>query len=150
MHALVQTQTAFVDLLALALRLVLGIVILPHGAQKLLGWFGGYGYRGTMGFFTGTLRIPYAFGLLAIVAESFGALALIAGLLTRPAALGIGVVMAVAALTSHRRNGFFMNWFGNQVGEGYEYFILAGGIALVLALAGGGAYSLDALLAGQL
>ncbi len=150
MHALVQTQTAFVDLLALALRLVLGIVILPHGAQKLLGWFGGYGYRGTMGFFTGTLRIPYAFGLLAIVAESFGALALIAGLLTRPAALGIGVVMAVAALTSHRRNGFFMNWFGNQVGEGYEYFILAGGIALVLALAGGGTYSLDALLAGQL
>ncbi len=120
LYAVLQTQPTFVDSLTLALRLTLGLVILPHGAQKLLGWFGGYGFRGTMGYFTGTLGIPYALGLLAIVAESLGALALVAGLLTRPAALGIGIVMAVAALTSHRRHGFFMNWFGTQAGEGYE------------------------------
>lgn len=125
-------------------------MILPHGAQKLLGWFGGYGYKGTMDYFTQTMRIPYAFGLLAIIAEFFGSLALLSGFLTRPAALGIGVVMAVAALTSHVRHGFFMNWFGSQEGEGYEYFVLAAAIALSLAVAGGGAWSLDAWLAARL
>ena len=129
---------------------MLGLVVLPHGAQKLLGWFGGYGYRGTMGYFTQTLRIPYPLGLLAIITEFFGPLALVAGFLTRPVALAIGVVMAVAALTVHRPHGFFQNWFGNQEGKGYEYFILAGGIALVLAIAGGGAWSLDTLLAARL
>jgi putative oxidoreductase len=146
----VQSQAGTFDFLTLALRLALAAAVFPHGAQKLLGWFGGYGYRGTMGYFTQTMRFPYALGLLAIVAEFFGALALAAGLLTRPAALGIGAVMIVAALTVHARNGFFMNWFGAQEGEGVEYFILAGGIALVLMLAGGGAWSLDALLAGRL
>lgn len=149
MQLLFEPGTGAFDLLTLVLRLALGAVILPHGAQKLLGWFGGYGYRGTMGYFTGTMRIPYPLGVLAILAESFGALALIVGFLTRPAALGITVVMVVAALTSHRRHGFFMNWFGNQAGEGIEFFILAVGIALVLVLAGGGALSLDALLASR-
>lgn len=134
------------DLLTLMLRLALGIVILPHGAQKLLGWFGGYGFKGTMGYFTQTLGIPYALGLLAIAAESFGALALIGGLLTRPAALGIGIVLLTAALLIHRPHGFFINWFGNQRGEGYEYFILAVGIAAVLVITGGGAWSLDRAL----
>jgi putative oxidoreductase len=138
------------SLLALALRLILAIVIFPHGAQKLLGLFGGYGYKGTMAYFTHTVGVPYLFGLLAIIAEFFGPLALAAGLLTRFAALGIGATMVVAALTVHRPHGFFMNWFGNQDGEGYEYFILAAGIALVLAIVGGGAWSLDYLLATRL
>lgn len=133
--------------LSLVLRLVLGLVILPHGAQKLLGWFGGYGFKGTMAFFTQTMGIPGALALLAIVAEFFGSLALIIGLLTRPAALGIGVVMVVAALTSHLRHGFFINWFGAQEGEGFEFHLLAAGIALALLIIGGGAWSLDYLIA---
>jgi putative oxidoreductase len=131
----------------LFLRLALAVAIFPHGAQKLLGWFGGFGYKGTMGYFTQTLGIPTVFGFLAIVAEFFGSLALIAGFLTRPAAFGIGVVMLVAALKVHLPYGFFTNWFGNQKGEGYEYFILAIGMALTLMIAGGGAWSLDQVLA---
>lgn len=150
MQLLFESWAGAFDLLTLVLRLALGAVILPHGAQKLLGWFGGYGYRGAMGYFTRTMHIPYPLGVLAIIAEFFGSLALIVGFLTRPAALGILVVMVVAALTAHRRHGFFMNWFGNQEGEGFEYFILAAGIALVLVLTGGGVFSLDALLAGRL
>lgn len=149
MNALVLLQTEnslVVNVLTLTLRLALGLVILPHGAQKLLGWFGGYGFKGTMGWFTGTMHIPYVFGLLAIVTEFFAPLALFAGLLTRPAALGIVIVMAVAAVTSHWQHGFFMNWFGAQKGEGFEFHILAASIALVLIITGGGAWSLDYLL----
>jgi len=131
----------------LFLRLALAVAIFPHGAQKLLGWFGGFGYKGTMGYFTQTLGIPTVFGFLAIVAEFFGSLALIAGFLTRPAAFGIAVVMLVAAVKVHLPYGFFTNWFGNQKGEGYEYFILAIGMALTLMIAGGGAWSLDQALA---
>jgi putative oxidoreductase len=131
----------------LFLRLALAVAIFPHGAQKLLGWFGGFGYKGTMGYFTQTLGIPTVFGFLAIAAEFFGSLALIAGFLTRPAAFGIAVVMLVAALKVHLAYGFFTNWFGNQKGEGYEYFILAIGMALTLVIAGGGAWSLDQVLA---
>ena len=147
---ILQTNNELVfNLLTLLLRLVLGLVIIPHGAQKLLGWFGGYGFKGTMGYFTQTMHFPYILGVLAIVAEFFGPLALFLGLLTRPAALGIGAVMLMAALTVHRPNGFFMNWFGNQQGEGYEYFILAVGIALTLLITGGGGWSLDYLLAAR-
>jgi len=99
---LLQTKNSFVvNILTLTLRLALGLVILPHGAQKLLGWFGGYGFKGTMGWFTGTMHIPYVFGLLAIITKFFAPLALFAGLLTRPAALGIASVMIMAAVTSH-------------------------------------------------
>jgi len=147
---LLQTEnTLLVNALTFTLRLALGLVILPHGAQKLLGWFGGYGFRGTMGWFTGTMHIPYLFGLLAIIAEFFGPLALLAGLLTRPAALGIAAVMVVAAITSHRQHGFFMNWFGNQQGEGFEFHILAASMAAVLVLTGAGAWSLDYLIASS-
>ncbi|GAB4204064.1 MAG: DoxX family protein [Roseiflexaceae bacterium] len=132
---------------ALALRIVLGLVILPHGAQKLLGWFGGFGFQGTMDFFTQTMQIPAPLALLVIIAEFFGPLALFLGLLTRPAAAGIAVVMVVAALTSHLGNGFFMNWYGTQPGEGFEFHLLAAGIGLALVITGGGAWSLDSLLA---
>lgn len=124
-------------------RLALAAVIFPHGAQKLLGIFGGYGFSGTMGYFTGTLGIPYLFGLLAIIAEFFGPIALIAGILSRIAAAGIGVVMLIAVSMVHFANGFFMNWSGQQAGEGFEYHILAFGLALAVAIGGGGIFSVD-------
>ena len=130
----------------LILRVALGVMIFPHGAQKLLGLFGGYGYKGTMGYFTGTLGIPYIFGVLVIVAEFFGGLGLILGLAGRLAALGVGATMLVAALLAHRQNGFFMNWTGQQKGEGYEFHLLATAIAAAVIVLGSGAFSLDLAL----
>ena len=130
----------------LVLRLGLGLMILPHGTQKLLGWFGGYGFTGTLQFFTETMGIPWLFGFLAIMAEFFGGLALLIGALTRLAALGVGIVMLVAAWTSHLQNGFFMNWYGNQAGEGVEFHLLALAMALALIICGGGYASLDTYL----
>ncbi len=128
-------------------RLTLGLVMFPHGAQKALGWFGGYGFKGTMDFFTGTMHIPAAFAFLAIAAEFAGSIALIAGVFSRVAAFGIAAVMAVAIVTVHLGNGFFMNWYGNQKGEGYEYHLLALGLALIVIIHGGGKASLDTLIA---
>jgi putative oxidoreductase len=102
------------DAATTVLRLVLGIVFFAHGAQKMLGWFGGYGFTGTMGFFTGMLHIPAAFAFLAIAAEFFGGLGLIVGLFTRIAAFGIFCNMLVAVATVHRQFGFFMNWGGRK------------------------------------
>ncbi len=133
----------------LVARLALGIVILPHGLQKTLGWFGGTGFSGTMQFFTENLGIPSLLALLAIAVESVGALALLAGLATRAAALGTGVTMAVAAVLVHLDNGFFMNWYGNQAGEGFEFHILAVGLAVLLSIRGGGKLSLDRILAAR-
>lgn len=124
-------------------RLVLGVVMFPHGAQKMLGWFGGYGFAGTMGFFTDTMHIPAVFAFLAILAEFAGALGLIVGLFSRVAAFGIASVMTVAILTSHLANGFFMNWYGTQKGEGFEYHLLALGLALIVMIHGGGKASID-------
>ncbi|MCL5885338.1 MAG: DoxX family protein [Deltaproteobacteria bacterium] len=135
------------DPAALLLRLALGVMILPHGMQKLFGWFGGYGFSGTVGFFTDTLGIPWILGVAAILAEFFGGLALVAGFLTRMAALAVGTVMLVAMTTVHLQHGFFMNWFGNQKGEGIEFFLLAIGIAATLVLKGGGSFSIDRKLA---
>lgn len=129
----------------LAQRVVLGLVMFPHGAQKVLGWFGGYGLAGTLGYFTDTLHIPAPIAFLVIVAESFGALALVLGLGTRLAALGIAAVMTGAVLMSHLSHGFFMNWFGNQKGEGFEYHLLALALAVPLVVQGGGAWALDRL-----
>jgi putative oxidoreductase len=117
----------------------------PHGAQKVFGWFGGHGFKGTMKSFTGS-GIPTVFALLAIAAESLGSLALAVGLLTRVAAFGIACVMLVAIVTVHRLNGFFMNWEGNQKGEGFEYHLLALAMAISLIIVGAGAWSLDGAL----
>jgi len=97
------------------LRLVMGVVYFAHGAQKMLGWFGGFGFHATMGFFT-HMGMPAAVAFLVICTEFFGGLGLIVGLLTRIAALGIGVEMIVAIFMVHLQNGFFMNWMGNQKG----------------------------------
>jgi putative oxidoreductase len=128
------------------LRLVLGIVFFFHGAQKMLGWFGGYGFSGTMNFFTHDMGIPSVFAFLAIAAEFFGSLGLILGLLARVAASGIIVNMVVAVVMVHHVNGIFMNWFGNQKGEGYEYHLLAIAIALAIVIRGAGAFSVDRLI----
>ncbi len=134
------------DLTLTILRVVLGVVFFAHGAQKMLGWFGGYGFSGTMGFFTHQLRIPAALAFLAIVTEFFGGLGLIVGFLTRIPALGIGVEMIAVIFMVHLPNGFFMNWTGAQKGEGFEYHLLTIAIAAVLLLRGGGAYSVDRTL----
>jgi putative oxidoreductase len=125
------------------LRVVLGLVFFVHGAQKMLGWFGGYGFSGTMGFFTGTLHIPAPLAFLAIAAEFFGGLGLIPGFLTRIAAFGIAVNMLVAIATVHGAFGFFMNWSGTQKGEGFEYHLLVLAMTAFLMIRGAGAFSVD-------
>jgi len=138
------------DIVTFILRLMLGIVFFPHGMQKLLGWFGGYGFGGTLGFFTDKLGIPAVFAVLAILAEGLGSLGLITGLLTRVAAFGITVNMIVAVYMLHWQNGFFMNWFGNQKGEGFEFHLLAIAIGIALTIRGGGKWSLDEVVAKKL
>ena len=133
-------------LVPLILRLALGIVMFPHGAQKALGWFGGHGLRGTIGFFN-SQGIPVPLTLLAIAAELLGSLGVLFGLFTRVAAFGIACVMVVAIVTVHAKVGFFMNWFGTQKGEGFEYHLLVLGIALALIVGGAGLWSFDAAIA---
>jgi putative oxidoreductase len=129
------------------MRLVLGVVFFLHGSQKMLGWFGGFGFSGTMNFFTSQLHIPAVFAVLAICAEFFGGLGLIVGFLARIAAFGIAVNMLVAILLVHFPNGLFMNWYGNQKGEGYEYHLLALALAIPIIIRGAGAFSVDGALA---
>jgi putative oxidoreductase len=133
------------DVALTMLRVVLGMVFFAHGAQKMLGWFGGYGFHGTMGAFT-QMGMPAALAFLIICTEFFGGLGLIVGLLTRIAALGIGGLMVGAIFMVHLPNGFFMNWMGTQKGEGFEYHLLALAMAGALLLRGAGAFSLDRTL----
>jgi putative oxidoreductase len=135
------------DIATAILRLVLGVVFFAHGAQKMLGWFGGYGFSGTMGFFTGTMHIPAPLAFLAIAAEFFGGLGLILGFLTRIAAFGITVNMLVAIATVHSAFGFFMNWSGTQKGEGIEYHLLTLATTVFLMIRGAGAFSIDHAIA---
>lgn len=128
------------------LRLILGIVFFYHGAQKVLGWFGGYGYSATMGAFTHQMGIPAPFAFLALMAELLGGLGLILGFLGRIAAFGILCNMLVAIFMVHAKFGFSMNWSGAQKGEGIEYHILAIAIALALMIRGSGAASVDLAL----
>ena len=130
------------------IRLVLGVVFLAHGSQKMLGWFGGYGFKATMGFFTQTMHIPAVFAFLAIAAEFFGGLGLLLGLLTRIAAFGITVTMLVAIFMVHLPNGLFMNWAGQQKGEGIEYHLLVLAMTVALMIRGAGAFSFDRAISG--
>lgn len=130
-------------------RVVLGIVLFAHGAQKLLGWFGGYGFSGTMGFFTGTLQLPYIVALLVILIEFFGALFLIAGFAARYAAAAILVLFIGIIFTAHKDNGFFMNWNGDKKGEGFEYHLLVIGIAFAVLINGAGAFSADRAITAE-
>jgi putative oxidoreductase len=131
------------------MRLILGVVFFLHGSQKLLGWFGGFGFSGTMNFFTSMLHIPAPFAVVAICAEFFGGIGLILGLLARVAAFGIAVNMVVAVFMVHFANGPFMNWYGNQKGEGYEFHLLALALAIPIIIRGAGAFSVDGAIAAK-
>jgi putative oxidoreductase len=125
------------------LRLAAGIMIFPHGLQKTFGWFGGAGFSRQMAGFTQGLHIPDAFAFLAIMAEFLGGLGLLLGALTRIAAFGVACNMIMAVYYLHWRNGLFMNWSGQQQGEGFEFHLLAVAILIVLIAKGGGAWSVD-------
>ena len=127
-------------------RVILGCVMLPHGAQKLFGWFGGFGFTNTMTYFTQTTGLPWIIAFLIVMGESLGSLGLILGFFTRLSALGLICIMVGAIITVHIPNGFFMNWFGKQAGEGFEYHLLVIGMSIPLLISGGGKYSVDSLI----
>jgi len=127
-------------------RVILGCVMLPHGAQKLFGWFGGFGFTNTMTYFTQTAGLPWIIAFLIVMGESLGSLGLILGFFTRLSALGLICIMVGAIITVHIPNGFFMNWFGKQAGEGFEYHLLVIGMSIPLLISGGGKYSVDMLI----
>jgi putative oxidoreductase len=130
------------------LRFVLGFVFFLHGAQKMLGWFGGFGFTGTMNFFTHGMHVPAPIAFLAIAAEFFGGIGLLIGLLTRIAAFGISVNMLVAIFTVHLQNGMFANWSGTQKGEGIEFHLLVLAMTTLLMAKGAGALSVDRAISG--
>ena len=131
------------DWTAAILRLTLAVVFFPHGAQKVLGWWGGAGFSGTMEYFTGTAGLPWIVAFLVVMGEFLGPIGLAVGFLSRFAALGLGVIMLGAIFMVHGAHGFFMNWYGAQQGEGFEYHLLALGIAAAVTIQGSGALSID-------
>jgi putative oxidoreductase len=147
LRKLLQTSDDYVLMLS---RVILGIVFVAHGAQKAFGWFGGPGFEPTVRTFSQGLGIPVFFAVLAILAEFLGGLGLLVGLSSRIAAFGIAVNMLVAIFLVHAQNGLFMNWSGNQRGEGFEYHLLALSLTLLIVVRGAGAWSLDRLLEGWL
>ena len=128
---------------ALVARLTLGIVLFPHGAQKMLGWFGGYGFAGTMDAFTNQMHLPWMVAFTVIIIEFLGSICLILGLASRLWSLAITGLFIGIIFTVHWEHGFFMNWLGNQAGEGYEYALLIIGIAIAVLINGSGKYALD-------
>ncbi len=134
----------------LLLRVTIAVVLFPHGAQKLLGWFGGFGFDGTMQYFTQTVKLPYIIGLLVILIEFFAPIALVLGVGSKILAAVIAILFVGIMLTSHLNFGFFMNWMGNQAGEGLEYFLLGIGASLALMMNGSGKFSIDNLIVAAL
>lgn len=134
----------------LLLRITIAVVLFPHGAQKLLGWFGGYGFDGTMQYFTQTVKLPYIIGLLVILIEFFAPIALLIGVGSKILAAAVAILFFGIMVTSHLNFGFFMNWFGNQAGEGLEYFLLAIGACLALMFNGSGKFAIDNLIISAL
>lgn len=134
------------DWTGLVLRLTAGLIIFPHGAQHLTGWFGGFGFKGFMNYLTETVHLPWIVALLVIIIEFFGALFLIAGLGSRIWAFAMIVLMLGIVFSTHVQHGFFMNWLGNLQGEGYEYHLLVIGLCIAVILNGSGRYSLDGYL----
>ena len=128
------------------MRVALGIVFFPHGAQKVLGWFGGHGPQATIQAFSQGLHIPPFVTALVFLAEFGGAILLIVGFLSRVAAFGIFCDMVGAILLVHHRFGFFMNWTGQQPGEGFEFHLLVLAMAFLMMVRGAGAWSLDRVL----
>ena len=129
-----------------AVRIILGVVFFAHGAQKLLGWFGGAGLKETIRTLHEFVGLPVPLAFVAVMSEFLGGLGLIVGLLGRVAALGICITMLSAIAMVHWRFGLFMNWFGDRKGHGFEYHLLAIGLAIVVVVGGSGALSLDRLV----
>jgi putative oxidoreductase len=125
------------------IRTILGVVFFAHGAQKLLGWFGGPGLNQTLQAMHESLGLPRVLAFAAVATEFLGGIGLVVGLLSRVAAVGIGVTMLFAIVMVHGRNGLFMDWFGARKNHGYEYHLLALALTLVLIAKGSGAFSLD-------
>jgi putative oxidoreductase len=133
----------------LIVRVVLGVIFFAHGAQKVFGCFGGPGLKGTIAYFKQAMGIPAGATVLAALIECFGGLAMLAGLLVRPAALGLVVVMLVAVAKVHWKNGFFLNMSMTPgKGHGYEFNLALIGMALAVLVGGAGRYSLDRLIHG--
>jgi putative oxidoreductase len=147
MRKLFETDEAWTGLI---LRVMLGVVMFPHGAQKFLGWYGGFGFAGTLGFFTEQMHLPWLVALLVIIGESFGSLGLLIGLLTRFTAASMALIMVGAIGLVHWPNGFFMNWSGKQAGEGFEYHLLVIAICAALVITGAGKWSVDSVIAKKL
>jgi putative oxidoreductase len=133
------------DWVVSVVRIILGIVLFAHGAQKMLGWFNGYGFTATMRVFKEQMKVPAPVAFLVISAEFFGGLGLIVGFLSRVAAVGVVAIMLGAILIVHFKFGFFLNWFGEKKGHGIEYHLLAIALALVVIVEGSGPWSLDHL-----
>lgn len=131
-------------------RIVLGLIFFAHGAQKMLGWYGGPGLAKSMRTFTEDLHLPSTLAFLVIAGEFLGGIGLIVGLFSRIAALVIAVTMLGAIATVHFRFGLFLNWFGSQQGHGIEYHLLAIALALVVVVKGAGAFSADRIVSEHL
>jgi len=127
----------------LIIRLTIGLVMFPHGAQKVFGWFGGPGFSKEMSFFTETLHLPWLMAFLVIFIEFFGAISLIIGFATRLWSVAMVMLFIGIIFTEHLQNGFFINWFGNQKGEGYEYHLLIIGLSITAFINGSGKFSID-------
>lgn len=134
------------DWTGLVIRLTLGLIIFPHGAQKMLGWFNGPGFSKEMEHLTGPMDLPWIISFLVILIEFFGAVSLLIGSASRLWAIALGILFTGIIFTAHIENGFFMNWFGNQKGEGYEYHLLIIGLCIALLVNGSGKYSIDRLI----
>ncbi len=134
------------DWMGLILRLTAGVVMLPHGLQKAFGMFGGAGFKASMNYFTVTMKLPWAISFAVIFLEVIGSIGLITGALSRIWAIGLIAVMIGAIVTTNAKNGMFMNWYGNQNGEGYEYHLLFIGICLAIVVCGSGKFSIDGML----
>lgn len=143
---IIQTQQSTA---ALLVRIVLGLVIFSHGAQSMVGWFGGTGFTNTMYYLTSIMQLPYIVALSVILLQFFGAILIILGVLVRPVALAVSGMFLGMILTVHFDHGFFMNWFGNKSGEGYEYHILVLALCATLVIEGAGRLSVDHLLYKQ-
>ena len=128
------------------LRIILGVVFFAHGAQKVFGWFGGYGLSGTVGYFRNVVHVPTVLAYLGPFVEFVGGIALLFGVFTKAAALGIFIMMLVATLKVHLPMGFFLSGKGDGKGQGYEFTLTLAVISLVLVLLGGGLYSIDSLI----
>lgn len=149
-ESLLQTAVATrPDAVVALARIVLGAILIPHGLQHLTGAWGGPGLEGTTAFFTGVLQLPAVSIPFVIGTELIGGALLILGILGRAMAAAAALMIAGAAVTVHLPHGFFMNWFGNQGGEGFEYHLLFLALTAVVVRHGSGAWSVDSVLTSR-